>query len=54
MESKFYSTPTTKNKGAETSQVGNVAPGGHPCREKFDASLVRDEHRPGNTDPKKT
>src|SRR5665647_896 len=31
MESKFYSTPASKNKGAETSQAGNVAPCGHLC-----------------------
>ena len=31
MKSKSYSTPTSKNKGAETSQAGNVAPCGHLC-----------------------
>ena len=34
MKSKSYSTPTSKNKGAETSQTGNVAPGGYLCGHK--------------------
>jgi hypothetical protein len=34
MKSKSYASPASKNKGAETSQAGNVAPGGYLCGHK--------------------